>query len=119
MRDDVIFMWVFLATTIMFLAIFVICHLYACVYALKLNFYLKKNNRERWRWVTSMGSMGPGIANPFRGISYIHSDMDEEDEQILRLKNKLRLGLRGSLISLTALIINIAIFSFVLVLYVG
>jgi len=55
--------------------------------------YLKKHKYERWRDLTSIGEIGPGGMNSFKGIKYIYSHQDKENEEILRLKDKLRVNI--------------------------
>jgi hypothetical protein len=64
----------------------------------KLNRYLKENDYQKWREITSIGSSGPGLSNPFRAWSYIFKNTKEIDEDLLRLKDSARISLRYSLI---------------------
>ena len=60
------------------------------VYNLKLYFYLKKTNIERWEELTTIDKFGPGLSNPSRWIPYLYNDVDENDRRILFYKKKIR-----------------------------
>lgn len=56
----------------------------------RLNSYLKKNNRDRWRYITSIGQLGPGYSNIFRLIKYLYSDIDNNNSIIRVQKKRIR-----------------------------
>ncbi len=56
----------------------------------KLNSYLKKNNIDRWRYLTSIGQFGPGCSNIFKLIKYLYSDIDNNDSNIRVQKKRIR-----------------------------
>lgn len=60
--------------------------------------YLKKTNYERWRELTTLetplGRIGPGAGNPSKLLKYIKNDADNNIEQILRLKDSVKIGIR-------------------------
>jgi hypothetical protein len=64
----------------------------------KLGLYIKKNDYRTWRELTSIGKYGPGLSNPFKGISYLFKESEETDEKFLRLKDSARISTRYFLI---------------------
>lgn len=90
--------------------------LYAVVYNMKLYFYLKKEKYDRWSDLTTLGSFGPGGSNPIRWMPYLKSDLDNDDENIRRYKNNVRLGLRQSLFIFIALLVNATILAVLIVM---
>ena len=66
--------------------------------------YLKKNNYKRWRQLTSIGKYGPGMVNPSRGWSYIYSKADNKNEEILRFKDEIKIGVRWLLATIIAIV---------------
>jgi hypothetical protein len=64
----------------------------------KLNSYLKKNDYQKWREITSLGNFGPGLSNPFRAWPYIFKNTKECDEELLRLKDSAKISMRYSFI---------------------
>lgn len=60
--------------------------------------YLKENKYERWRELstidTPFGKIGPGGGDSFKTMRYINNDLDNEDENILRFKDKAKIGMR-------------------------
>jgi len=80
----------------------------------RLNKYLKEKNYERWREITSIGNVGPGAVNPFRGFAYLYGQKDNDNETVLRLKDSVKIGFRYILISLLTMIVTLATFLYVL-----
>ncbi len=78
--------------------ILIVSWLITMVRLFKLNRYIKNNNYLKWREITSLGGFGPGFSNPFRAWSYIFKNTKEEDEELLKLKDSARIGLRYSFI---------------------
>ena len=72
--------------------------LYTLVKGWQLSSYLKENKYERWREIstidTPLGKIGPGAGDSFKTLRYIKSDLDNEDENILRLKDSAKIGTR-------------------------
>ena len=60
----------------------------------KLNRYLKNNNYKKWCEITSIDNFGPGLSNPFRAWHYIFKDINDIDEETLRLKYSARSSMR-------------------------
>lgn len=61
----------------------------------EFNEYLKKNYYSRWREITSFDKVtGPGMNNPFKNIPYIYGNEDNDDEKILRYKDRIKIYLR-------------------------
>ena len=86
---------------------------YSYIYSHKLYSYLKQNNYDRWRELTSVGRYGPGLSNPIRGFKYIYSDQDNENERVLRLKDSIKIGFRHFIIGLLSMLVNFAILVFI------
>jgi hypothetical protein len=79
--------------------------LYSLVHNIKLYRYLKRENYNRWRDLTTIRGFGAGGSNPIRFIPYLYSKEDEEDKVILQLKDNIRFGLRHSLVLFLASLI--------------
>jgi hypothetical protein len=60
--------------------------------------YLKQYEYQKWRELTSIGKFGPGLSNPLRVIPYLFGDKQTGDENLLRLKDSARVGVRYFLI---------------------
>lgn len=75
----------------------------------KLNRYLKKHNYQKWRELSSIGSYGPGLSNPLRGIRYLFSNSQEKDEALLRLKDSAKIISIYSFVSAASLVASIII----------
>ncbi|MBI4684008.1 MAG: hypothetical protein HY755_02290 [Nitrospirae bacterium] len=73
--------------------------LYVIAKSTQLSLYLKKNRYERWR------EFGLGF-NSFKALRYIKSDVDNEDEQILRLKDSIKIGMRHMAIFILAIVVS-------------
>ncbi len=71
-----------------------ICTLMTVSKILNLTNYLKENNYQRWREITSFKHYGPGCSNPSRLFPYIYNELDCNDENILKLKDDIRIILR-------------------------
>jgi hypothetical protein len=75
-----------------------ICGLYSIVIGGLLSSYLKKHRYDRWRSITTidtfLGKFGPGARDSRQISRYVYSDEDDDDEQIKRLKDKIRISLR-------------------------
>jgi len=88
--------------------------IYSGIKGSRLYSYLYKNYNKRWKELTSIGKLGPGFMNPFRGFPYIYNNIDIEDEKILKFKISIRKGLRFTLFSFLTVIIT----SFFLVIFI-
>lgn len=66
----------------------VIAGIIAFIYNVKLSLYLKKRRMERWEQLTTIGSFGPGMSNPFLWIPYIYNDIDTNDQTVQNCKKK-------------------------------
>ncbi len=75
--------------------------------------WLKKHNYERWRDLTTaesiFGKVGPGIVNARKGWQYLYSEVDNEDETILRYKDSIKIGIRYMGIFLVAVLVTLGI----------
>lgn len=102
---EVIFGFLIFTVIVLFLS-----SLFTMYKGYKLMSYLKKNKYDRWREITSIGKVGPGAVNPFRGFSYIYGQKDNNDEYILRLKDSIKVGHRWIIISLLTMVVTIVMF---------
>jgi hypothetical protein len=84
---------------------------------LRLGGYLKKNDYQTWRELTSIGNYGPGLSNPFRTITYLFRKSDVNDERLLRIKDAARISTRYFLIWFTTLAATIIIGTLILAIY--
>jgi len=73
----------------------------------RLNQYIKKHNYQKWRELTSIGSAGPGLSNPFKWIPWIFTNENNEDENITRLKDKLRIRHRWIFLIIISIFVTI------------
>lgn len=108
MQIDVI-LKTLLISIFLFIATFIFLSIYLVINSVRLSFYLKKKNYKRWCELTTIGNIGPGLSNPFRGFSYIYSTRDNEDENILRYKNNIRFAIKLAAFMLVAMAINIGL----------
>lgn len=83
--------------------------IYIYIYNWKLSSYLKREKYDRWRELSTIGKFGPGCLNPVRGFKHLYSELDNEDENILRYKDRIKLGLRHFFVFIIALIVNIIV----------
>jgi hypothetical protein len=76
----------------------IIAGLFSVVKMQSLLLHLKKTNYERWRELTTLetplGRFGPGTGNPSKLWKYVKSNVDNNIEQILRLKDSIKIGMR-------------------------
>jgi len=73
----------------------------------KLGRYIKKHDYKVWRELTSIGPYGPGLSNPFRGISYLFKESEETDENLLRLKDSAKISTRYFIIFFATAVLTI------------
>jgi len=91
----------------------VIAGIIAFIYNVKLSLYLKKRRIERWEQLTTIGSFGPGMSNPFLWIPYIYNDIDTNDQTVQHYKKKIRsflflvMFLMGALLIIFMLLITL------------
>ena len=97
---------IFVGSMLLFVIGFIFSFLYVYLYSWKLSFYVKKNKYDRWRELSTIGPFGPGLANPFKGWRYIYGEVDNEDEIILRYKDKIKAGFRLSFFMAVAMFVN-------------
>ncbi len=105
------------ASLFIFIAMLVIAFSYVCVFNIKLSRYLKKNKYARWRELTTVGPFGPGGANLLRGLPYLYSSLDCEDEEILRYKDAIRRGLLYVVATLGATVANFVLLIVLAIVY--
>jgi hypothetical protein len=73
----------------------------------KLGRHIKKSDYKAWRELTSIGKFGPGLSNPFKGISFLSKESSDIDEKLLRLKDSARASTRYFLIWFATSVITI------------
>lgn len=86
--------------------------LYCFINAAIFSSYLKKNNYNRWKELTTFLGIGPGAMNAFRTIPYFYNDKDTEDSKILCYKDRLKIGI-NLFISIMVFIIILTIIMFI------
>ncbi|MCB1195690.1 hypothetical protein KDK77_05855 [bacterium] len=90
---------IILSSLLLFFLIIILCILKSFVNGYKFNEYLKEHYYSKWSEITSFDKFtGPGMNNPFRTIPYIYSDENNDDENILKYKDKVKVDLRWTLI---------------------
>lgn len=82
---------------------------YAYYHNTRLFFYLKKNNYERWRTITTIKHFGPGSSNPIRWFKYLTNTEDTEDNIILRHKDAVKIGFKISIFAIIGIVVNLII----------
>ena len=88
-----------------FTGVTLVIFIYGYTRCILLARYLKKNHYALWREMTSIGSLGPGLANPIRGRRFLYSDKGNEDETVLRYKDSIRLNSQYCKIGLGAIVV--------------
>lgn len=58
---------------------------------MRLFFYLKKNYKDQWIDLTSIGPMGPSMSNPFLWFRYLYDESKNDDSTIIHYKKRLRI----------------------------
>lgn len=76
---------------------------------LKLSNKLYKDDYNTWVYLTSFGRFGPGLGNPFRSIPYFYSLNSNENPEILRLKGKIRIGIRNTIHTALGMLIGVMV----------
>ena len=56
------------------------------VYQQRLSNYLRTHYMEKWKELTTISGVGPGFANPWRGLPFLFGPEDLGDPEVLRLK---------------------------------
>ena len=52
--------------------------------------YLRKNHFEKWKEITTVFGVGPGMLNSYRAFKFLYSKDDLGDKQLMIMKTKLR-----------------------------
>lgn len=91
-----------------------ICH--AMAIAVQLSRLLRERDYQQWSFLTSIGSMGPGVANPFRWIPWIFWDEAHTDGELLRLKDRARIRFRWVFICAAITISTVMLMLLIMVL---
>ena len=88
----------FVLTGALFAVTALIMGLWLVVKTQLLYAHLKKTNYQRWADITTLdaiwGKIGPGAVSPSRFLAYLKSGLDDEDQEVMRYKNSLRMALR-------------------------
>jgi hypothetical protein len=87
---------------------------YAMLSGWRLGRYLERSHFDRWVYLTSSGSWGPGGRNPFRSLPYVFGEEDNDDPRVVVLKRAIK---RGTLC--TAVIIAVMLVTLVTLTIVG
>lgn len=84
--------------------------IHAAIVGVALMKRMKKGHYDTWRRLTTIGQSGPGLANPFRFIPWLYreSEVINADEDLLRLRDSLRIRYRWMAITCCCLIISLA-----------
>ena len=98
------------ALLILFSIGFLVFFIYAYIYGLKLGYYLKEKNYDRWSELTTVLDSVPGWSNPSKSFAYIYGNLDNEDGIILKYKHNIKFGFRKCLFMIIAVFINVFIF---------
>ena len=73
-----------------FLFIFFILGVIYCVYHVKLLNYIEKNYHEKWKELTTILGLGPGVSNGFRIGKFLDSEETFDDPIVEKLKSEVR-----------------------------
>jgi len=74
----------------------------------KLNAYVKKNKYQRWRELSTVGT-SVGVSNQPKWWAYLKSDQDNDDLNILRYKDRIRIYTRWVFLAVLALFAHMAL----------
>jgi hypothetical protein len=88
-------------------ALFLIFGIWAWINSQKLLSYLKKEEYEFWRGLTTIGNVGPGMRNSPKFFKFVYSKNFNENEKILRLKDNLKMSIRNFIVVLLSIGTNI------------
>lgn len=83
----------------------------------KLGRYIKEHDYKTWRELTSVGKYGSGLSNPFKGISYLFKESNENDENLLRLKDAAHISTRYFIIWFATTAVTIIVSIIVLIIF--
>ena len=53
----------------------------------RIGLWLKRNRPDKWEELSMVGSLGPGLVNPKKGLSYVYSDEDDDQKDAFQLKS--------------------------------
>ncbi len=90
--------------------ILIIC---SAIFGNKLFSYLKKNNYQKWKELTTIGSIGPGFSNPIKGYRYLLNKDGIEDTNILRYKDNIKIIIRYIILDVGAIVTDILLLIFI------
>lgn len=83
----------------------------------RLYTYLMDAHYERWKHITTVPGMGPGMSNPLRGVDYLFGDQDEDDPQVARLRLAVKKSLfiiAGALVAAVIAVVGAVLIAMVL-----
>ncbi len=81
---------------------FAILRLSLCIF--KLNWLLLHRHPEKYKELSTIRGLGPGHCNPLRMFRFVYNTETLDDEQLLRLKKKLKGCVLQMLIGLPLLV---------------
>lgn len=55
--------------------------------------YLRDHHHDRWCYLTSIGTWGPGMSNGVRAVPYYFSEEDNDDPNVVCFKSSLKRGM--------------------------
>lgn len=81
----------------------------------KLYSYLKKNKYDRWRELTTtFFNIGPGARDSIKCFKYIYGNFDNDNEDILRIKDSFKIGMRYGIMIILTMFFNAAVLYFLI-----
>jgi len=87
----------------------IVSHAYLGVNLHRLLRYLEKTRYERWSYIKSFGNLPTCGSNPFRAFRYIWSDLDNDDDTIVKYKNNIKISVMCMLICVLAVNVEFAL----------
>lgn len=85
----------------------------AFVASSNFNIYIMRNHKEIWRQITSIGSGGPGLSNPFSTYKWLRSNFESNDAKLITLKCELKTHYDRFLVSFLSFSVYLTLFYFI------
>lgn len=70
---------------------------------------MEKTRYERITYLSSIGNIYTGRGNSIRGLQYVYGKLDNDDETILKYKDKIKSSIKRMLICSLAVIVEFAL----------